>query len=194
RVGLRARLGPSQAAACKLPTGPPPSPLTRTVARVECAVPRACSSVGRALESHSRGRRFDPCQVHRVVASEIAQPAPTGARDALSAKLRRGIAFAGGRASDGGRGRPMRHEEIDPLLAEQIAYYRALAPEYEHHAIPGGGETDLAVALHAFRPTGDVLELACGPGFWTEILVGHATSVTAVDAAPEMLARAKARV
>jgi len=39
-----------------------------------------------------------------------------------------------------------------------------------------------------------VLELACGPGMWTEILLRHATSVTAVDGAPEMLARARARV
>src|SRR5207248_7842085 len=30
---------------------------------------------------------------------------------------------------------------------------------------------------------GDVLELACGPGAWTERLLCHATSVTAVDAA-----------
>jgi demethylmenaquinone methyltransferase/2-methoxy-6-polyprenyl-1,4-benzoquinol methylase len=42
--------------------------------------------------------------------------------------------------------------------------------------------------------SGHVLELACGPGAWTERLLKHATSVTAVDAAPEMLARAKARV
>ncbi|MDQ3822204.1 MAG: class I SAM-dependent methyltransferase [Actinomycetota bacterium] len=82
----------------------------------------------------------------------------------------------------------------DPLLAEQIAYYRAIAPEYEDHAIPGPGEDELVAALDAFRPTGDVLELACGPGAWTEHLLRHATSLTAVDAAPEMLARAKARV
>jgi demethylmenaquinone methyltransferase/2-methoxy-6-polyprenyl-1,4-benzoquinol methylase len=37
-----------------------------------------------------------------------------------------------------------------------------------------------------------VLELACGAGIWTRHLVRSATTVTAVDAAPEMLARAKA--
>src|SRR5438552_6925656 len=52
----------------------------------------------------------------------------------------------------------------------------------------------LAAALDAYRPAGHVLELACGPGAWTELLLRHGTSVTAVDAAPEMLARAKARV
>jgi len=88
-------------------------------------------------------------------------------------------------------GRP---DDIDPLLAEQIAYYRAIAPEYEDHAILGAGVDELHAALEAFHPTGDVLELACGPGAWTELLLRHATSLTAVDAAPEMLARAKARV
>jgi demethylmenaquinone methyltransferase/2-methoxy-6-polyprenyl-1,4-benzoquinol methylase len=82
----------------------------------------------------------------------------------------------------------------DPLLAEQIAYYRAIATEYEDHAISEPGADELTAALDAFRPTGHVLELACGPGAWTERLLRHATSVTAVDAAPEMLARAKARV
>lgn len=82
----------------------------------------------------------------------------------------------------------------DPLLAEQIAYYRAIASEYEEHALAEPGEDELTVALDAFGPTGDVLELACGPGAWTERLLEHARSLTAVDASPEMLERAKARV
>jgi demethylmenaquinone methyltransferase/2-methoxy-6-polyprenyl-1,4-benzoquinol methylase len=52
----------------------------------------------------------------------------------------------------------------------------------------------LAAVLDAYQPVGHVLELACGPGLWTELLLRYATSVTAVDSAPEMLARAKARV
>jgi trans-aconitate methyltransferase len=39
-----------------------------------------------------------------------------------------------------------------------------------------------------------VLELACGPAIWTDLLLRRATSLTAVDAAPEMLALAEARV
>src|SRR5918997_769474 len=33
-------------------------------------------------------------------------------------------------------------DESDRLLGEQIAYYRAIAPEYEDHAISGPGEED----------------------------------------------------
>ena len=46
----------------------------------------------------------------------------------------------------------------------------------------------------AFGVTGDVLELACGPGTWTASLLARDSSVTAIDAAPEMLAIARARV
>jgi trans-aconitate methyltransferase len=86
-------------------------------------------------------------------------------------------------------------DDIGPLLAEQIDYYDAVATEYHDHAIPeaGGGE-DLHAALDAFRPAGDVLELACGPGTWTEQLLRHAASVTAVDASAEMIAIASTRV
>ena len=33
---------------------------------IACATRRGCSSVGRALEWHSRGRRFDPAQLHHA--------------------------------------------------------------------------------------------------------------------------------
>jgi SAM-dependent methyltransferase len=91
---------------------------------------------------------------------------------------------------------------LDELLAEQISYYRARAPEYEAGAlavyedgalaIPGGDELD--AALDSFRPTGSVLELACGTGRWTERLLRHADSVTAIDASPEMLTIASSRI
>jgi 2-polyprenyl-3-methyl-5-hydroxy-6-metoxy-1,4-benzoquinol methylase len=77
--------------------------------------------------------------------------------------------------------------------AEQLAYYRAVASELEDHAIDVPGQDELLSAIDSFRPTGDVLELACGSGIWTERLLRSATTVTAVDGAPEMLARAQAR-
>lgn len=81
------------------------------------------------------------------------------------------------------------------LLAEQIAYYRARAPEYFDEIIPGTvGLHELEPALDEFRPTGDVLELACGPGRWTPQLLRHARTVTAVDASTEMIAIASSRV
>jgi demethylmenaquinone methyltransferase/2-methoxy-6-polyprenyl-1,4-benzoquinol methylase len=83
--------------------------------------------------------------------------------------------------------------DLDQLLAEQAAYYRAVAQEYEEHTLPFDGGGELAAALDAFRPSGSVLELACGPGIWTGQLLRHATEVTAVDASPEMLAIASAR-
>ena len=79
-------------------------------------------------------------------------------------------------------------------LAEQLAYYRAIADEYEDHAIDVPGQDELLAAIDSFRPVGDVLELACGSGIWTERLLRSAKTVTAVDGAPEMLDRARTRV
>jgi trans-aconitate methyltransferase len=78
--------------------------------------------------------------------------------------------------------------------AEQFAYYRAVAAEYEDHAIDAPGADELVAAIDLFRPTGDVLELACGTGVWTEHLLRSAATITAVDGAPEMLAQATNRV
>jgi SAM-dependent methyltransferase len=84
-------------------------------------------------------------------------------------------------------------DELDALLAEQVAYYRAVAGEYgDYGAMPG--VSALGEVIEGFAPAGRVLELACGPGVWTPLLVRHADEVTAVDASPEMLARAAARV
>jgi ubiquinone/menaquinone biosynthesis C-methylase UbiE len=67
--------------------------------------------------------------------------------------------------------------DLKPVLAEQLGYYRAIAPEYEAHAIPGAWGGELSAALDGFRPTGSVLELACGPGTWTVQLLRHAESI-----------------
>lgn len=79
-------------------------------------------------------------------------------------------------------------------LDHQLAYYRAIADEYGDHAIDVPGQAELLEAVAAFQPTGDVLELACGSGAWTERLARTAATVTAVDGAPEMLRLARARL
>lgn len=83
--------------------------------------------------------------------------------------------------------------ENHDILAEQVSYYRALAPDYLDQGLDLPGGEELVAALDAFRPTGSVLELACGPGVWTGQLLRFADELTAVDASPEMLALAKAR-
>jgi SAM-dependent methyltransferase len=97
-------------------------------------------------------------------------------------------------ASVGGGDHPARTDRVERVLAEQVAYYRASAREYNEGILdlPGGDELD--AALQAFKASGDILELACGPGTWTPHLLRHADTVTAVDASPEMLAIASARV
>ncbi|PSK98807.1 methyltransferase family protein [Murinocardiopsis flavida] len=80
------------------------------------------------------------------------------------------------------------------LLAEQIAYYRAVADEYHDNQLDQPGVDELIAAVETFAPTGNVLELASGPGTWTPQLLRRAETVTAVDASPEMQAWARQRV
>ena len=80
------------------------------------------------------------------------------------------------------------------LLREQMAYYEAIAPEYELHTIDAPGQDELLQAFAGFDICGDVLELACGPGNWTTQIVPRTTTLTAVDGSPSMLERARQRV
>jgi 2-polyprenyl-3-methyl-5-hydroxy-6-metoxy-1,4-benzoquinol methylase len=102
----------------------------------------------------------------------------------------------------------MSDAQLDGLLAEQRDYYRARAGEYEdwwfrrgRYAHGAGAEAAwfadvelLQAALDRFAPAGRVLELACGTGIWTERLASRADSLTALDAAAETLALARAKV
>lgn len=82
---------------------------------------------------------------------------------------------------------------IDEVLADQVAYYRRRAGEYDVTAYSDdvGLISDLVAEM---RPTGRVLEIACGTGLWTSALAGWAEALTVVDAAPEMVAIARDRV
>jgi 2-polyprenyl-3-methyl-5-hydroxy-6-metoxy-1,4-benzoquinol methylase len=82
------------------------------------------------------------------------------------------------------------------LLAEQVAYYRRRAGEYD---VTAYGDPDAARArirriVAAMRPAGNVLEIACGTGLWTGALARTASAVTAIDAAPEAVSIARGRV
>jgi demethylmenaquinone methyltransferase/2-methoxy-6-polyprenyl-1,4-benzoquinol methylase len=94
------------------------------------------------------------------------------------------------------------------VLAEQRAYYRQRAPEYDEwwqrvgrYGLDESQAEDWALqvrqvesALAASGPTGDVLELAGGTGWWTERLVSTASTLTVVDASPETLEINRRRV
>jgi demethylmenaquinone methyltransferase/2-methoxy-6-polyprenyl-1,4-benzoquinol methylase len=94
------------------------------------------------------------------------------------------------------------------ILQEQIKYYRQRASEYDEWFFREGrydrGEQhrrqwfsevfEVEAALRATKPSGEVLELACGTGLWTQHLVPFANRVTAVDSSPEAIALNKQRV
>ncbi|MFE3742663.1 class I SAM-dependent methyltransferase [Streptomyces sp. NPDC059134] len=81
----------------------------------------------------------------------------------------------------------------DALLAEQRAYYRAAAHEYDRPYAEYEALQQLLAVVDDLPITGDVLELACGTGQWTPRLAARGRSVTAIDAATEVLALARAR-
>lgn len=86
------------------------------------------------------------------------------------------------------------------LLETQRRYYELRADDYGDRSKPDRKNPGLMEAdwgrtlIDEFRPGGRVLELACGPGIYTGELARHADSVTAVDASPRMLERARLQV
>lgn len=91
--------------------------------------------------------------------------------------------------------------EAQDLLNEQIAYYKARAPEYDQWWLRQGrydlGEDfnrqwlkeieEVRAALDDFSPRGDVLEVAAGTGIWTAELARYAERITAIDTSSEAL-------
>lgn len=97
------------------------------------------------------------------------------------------------------------------VLADQVAYYRARAGEYDEwwfrtgrydrgaefnaqwHAETAAVEAALEAWLVTRRPA-QVLELACGTGLFTRLVAPRVARLTAVDASPEVIAINRARV
>jgi len=98
--------------------------------------------------------------------------------------------------------------DIERLLVEQALYYRKRAGEYDDWWVRRGrynhgpdvnarwfaDAAEVQAALDRFEPAGEVLELACGTGLWTERLLAHAERLTAIDGSSEMLKLCRARV
>jgi demethylmenaquinone methyltransferase/2-methoxy-6-polyprenyl-1,4-benzoquinol methylase len=84
---------------------------------------------------------------------------------------------------------------MEPILTEQMAYYRARAAEYDATAYPQRerDEARIAAVLSGLDVRGDVLELACGTGMWTQALARSAGTLTALDQSPEVIAVARRR-
>jgi len=86
---------------------------------------------------------------------------------------------------------------MEPADSSLVDYYRASAPLYDGVYLKPERQDDLrrierwVAEVFAGRR---VLEVACGTGYWTRFVAATATSVTGLDAAPEMLALARERV
>ncbi len=95
-----------------------------------------------------------------------------------------------------------RHSQRDEnAIAAQSRYYDLYAPEYVNPLAPSNlrspgsrGANTARDLIDDLSPEGDLLELACGTGGFTADLARHATSVTAIDASPQMLARNRMEV
>src|SRR4051812_9158171 len=85
---------------------------------------------------------------------------------------------------------------MDEVLADQIGYYRHRAGEYDATAYGdvAAARERIARLVTQMRPSGEVLEIACGTGLWTEAIARVADTVVAIDAAPEAVAIARERV
>jgi len=84
----------------------------------------------------------------------------------------------------------------DDQLVEQLHYYRSRAAGYDATAYGDltAARARIARLVAEMHPVGQVLEIACGTGMWTEALASTAATVTAIDAAPEVVQIARHRV
>ena len=76
------------------------------------------------------------------------------------------------------------------------AYYAKRAAEYERIYAKPERQADLAALrsrIPALLAGRSVLEVACGTGYWTEVIAPHVRSITAIDYVEETLAIARSK-
>lgn len=102
----------------------------------------------------------------------------------------------------------MTDDGMQRTLGEQILYYEARAGEYDEWWFRTGRydhgpveneawfseEAEVRARLIEAIPHGEVADLACGTGIWTDLLAAHARHVTAIDGSVAMLAKAEERL
>lgn len=93
----------------------------------------------------------------------------------------------------------MDDDAIRDLLAEQTAYYRERAREYDTTSRPPGDPfasitQDAMIALRRLGPVDLAIELGAGTGAFTRVLATIAGEVVALDSSPEMLEVNRAKV
>src|SRR4029453_17103495 len=79
---------------------------------------------------------------------------------------------------------------------DQIDYYRRRASEYDETSLEDLEQPSRVFGplVEALAPSGDVLEIACGTGLWTQHLAPRADRLTALDSSPEVIELARERV
>jgi 2-polyprenyl-3-methyl-5-hydroxy-6-metoxy-1,4-benzoquinol methylase len=102
----------------------------------------------------------------------------------------------------------MDDNRVKRLRNEQLDYYNARAHEYDEWLLRRGrydrGKRlndmwhsevkQVRRTLNEVMPRGDILDIACGTGIWSEVLSVHADSLTVIDASEEMLAICRKRL
>jgi demethylmenaquinone methyltransferase/2-methoxy-6-polyprenyl-1,4-benzoquinol methylase len=99
-------------------------------------------------------------------------------------------------------------KDEESLIKQQIEYYRARNPEYDEWFLRKGRYdrgvenkqkwfnevAEVREALESSIPSGDILEIACGTGLWTEHLAPHASKLVAVDISSEAIESNRQRI
>jgi ubiquinone/menaquinone biosynthesis C-methylase UbiE len=91
----------------------------------------------------------------------------------------------------------------EEMIKEQLAYYSAVASQYDRGALEIAQNPDYQAAWaewsamqKAVQQLGrglKVLEIACGTGVWTQSLLPISASITALDGSPQMIEQHRAK-